>query len=121
MGLLLVSCAGLPFHGIYGQRTITNEEVEKKRPAPTASTAGTCLSVVNIRNASMPKIPRHLHLVNCFQERMLEFDGPMGQCFSRFLTVSQRSRGERGKRERNVRDRQEEYMQIVTYRTYKYS
>ena len=39
---------------------------------------------------------------------MLEFEGPMEQCFSRFLTVSQRSRG-RGGKERKVRDRQEEY------------
>ena len=38
----------------------------------------------------MPKVPRYLHPVNCFQEGMLEFDGSMGQCFSRF---SQRSGG----------------------------
>ena len=46
----------------------------------------------------MPKDPSHLHLVNCFKEGMLEFDGCMGQCFSRFLTISQRSRG-RGEKE----------------------
>ena len=28
-----------------------------------------------------------------FQEGMLEFDGPMGQCFGRFPTVSSRRRG----------------------------
>ena len=39
----------------------------------------------------MPKFPRHFQQVNCFQEGRLEFDGPMGQCFSRFPTVSQRS------------------------------
>ena len=30
---------------------------------------------------------------------MLEFDGPMGQCFSSFATVSQRSRRRREKKE----------------------
>ena len=34
----------------------------------------------------MLKVPRDLHQVNCFQEGMLEFDGPMGQCFRRFPT-----------------------------------
>ena len=68
----------------------------KKRPAPTASTVGTCLSVVNIGKAPVPKDPQHLYLDNCFQEDVLEFDGSMGQCFSRFLTISQsRGRGER--------------------------
>ena len=46
---------------------------KKKLPAPTASTASTCLSVVNFGNASVPKVPLHLHQVNCFQEGMLEF------------------------------------------------
>ena len=43
----------------------------------------------------MPKVPRHSHQVNCFQQGMLEFEGPMGQCFSRFPTVSSRRRGEK--------------------------
>ena len=85
---------------ICGQRTMTIRG-KRKRPAPTASTAGTCLSVVNFGNAPMPKVPRHLHQVNCFQEGMLEFDGPMGQCFSRFPTVSSRGRGGKG---RKIRD-----------------
>ena len=46
----------------------------------------------------MPKVPRYLHLVNCFQKGMLKLDGPMGQCFSRFMTVSQRSREDGKKR-----------------------
>ena len=48
----------------------------------------------------MPKVPRHIHPINCFKEGMLEFDGPLGgQFFSRVLTVSKRSWGEwkRGK------------------------
>ena len=73
--------------------------------AHTASTAGTCLSVVNIGNAPVPKVPRHCHQVNCFQQGMLAFEGPMGQCFSRFPTVSNRRRG---KKERKIRDGQEE-------------
>ena len=72
-----------------------------KRPAPTASTAGTCLCVVNFENAPVPKVPRHLHQVNCFQEGMLELDSPMGQCYSRFPTVSSGRRGEKG---RKIRD-----------------
>ena len=47
----------------------------------------------------MPKVPRHLHQADCFQEEMLEFDGPMGQCFSRFPTVSSRRRGEKRKKD----------------------
>ena len=74
-----------------------NEWGNKKRPVPTASTAGIYLSVINIENALVLKVPWHLHLVNCFQEGMLEFGGPMGQCFSRCLTVSHRSRGKGGK------------------------
>ena len=74
---------------------------KKKHPAPTVSTTGTCLPLVNIGNAPVAKVPRHLHQVNCFQEGMLEFDGPIGQCFSRFPTVSSRRRGEKG---RKIRD-----------------
>ena len=53
---------------------MSNERGKKKRPAPTASTGGTCLSVVNIGNVPVPNVPRHLHLVNCIQEGMLEFE-----------------------------------------------
>ena len=70
---------------------------KKKCPALTASTVGTYLSMVNIGNAPVPKAPRHCHQVNCFQLGMLEFEGPMGQCFSRFPTVSSRRRGEERK------------------------
>ena len=48
--------------------------------------------VVNIGNAPVPKVPR---------QGMLEFEGPMGQCFSRFPTVSNRKRG---KKRRKIRD-----------------
>ena len=41
----------------------------------------------------MPNGTWHLYLVNCFQEGMLEFGGPMGQCFNTFPTISQSSRG----------------------------
>ena len=58
----------------------------------------------------MPKVPRHLHQVNCFQEGVLEFDGPMGQCFSRFPTVSSGRRGEKGKK---IRDKIK--IHIVTF------
>ena len=61
--------------------------------------------MVNIGNAPKPKVPRHYHQVNCFQQGMLEFEGPMGQCFSRFPTVSSGRRG--GKK---IRDWQEEWM-----------
>ena len=85
----------LSFTGIHGQRIMTNEGSK-----PPASTAGTCLSVMNIGNAPMPNIPWHLHLVNCFQEGIQEFDSPMGQCFSRFPTVSQRNREGGGERKK---------------------
>ena len=94
----LAASALLSFTGIHGRRTMTNEGSK-----PTASTAGTCLSVMNIRNAPMPNIPRHLHLGNCFQD-IQEFDSLMGQCFSRFPTVSQRNRGG-GEEESNCIDR----------------
>ena len=32
----------------------------------------------------MPQGPWHLHQVNCFQEGVLEFDGPIGQCSADF-------------------------------------
>ena len=32
----------------------------------------------------MPKVPRHLHRVNCFQEGVLEFDGPIGSVSADF-------------------------------------
>ena len=38
----------------------------------------------------MPNVPRHLYLVNCFKEGMLEFDDPMGQCFGILAIISQR-------------------------------
>ena len=76
----------------------------KKHPALTASTAGTYLSVVNIGNAPVPKVPRHCQ-VNCFQQGMLEFEGPMGQCVSRFPTVSSRRRGEKRKKDTGLTGR----------------
>ena len=72
---------------------------QKKCPVPAASTEGTCLYMVNIENAPMPEVPRHLHLVARFQEGVLEIAGPMKQCFSRFPIISQRSRGGDGKKE----------------------
>ena len=68
---------------------------KQKHPAPTANTTGTYLSMVNIGNAPVPKVPRHCHQANCFQQGMLEFEGPIGQCFSRFPIVSSRRRGEK--------------------------
>ena len=55
--------------------------------------------MVDIGNAPVPKVPRHCYQVNCFQQGMLEFEGPMGQCFSRFPTVSSKKRGGGGKEE----------------------
>ena len=60
--LLLAACAGQSFPSICGQWTMTRKGQKKKRPAPTASTAGTCLSVVNIGNATQSKVPWHLYL-----------------------------------------------------------
>ena len=99
--LLLAACVGLPFSRYLRPKNNDQYRGKKKRPAPTSSTAGTCLSVVNFGNAPVPKVPRHLHQVNSFQEGMLEFDGPMGQCFNRFPTVSRRRRGEK---RRKIRD-----------------
>ena len=36
---------------------------------------------------------------------MLEFEGPMGQCFSRFPTVSSRKRGEKRKKDTGLTGR----------------
>ena len=47
---------------------MTNEGTKGKRSAPYASTAGICLSVVNIGSAPTPNVPRQLQLVNYFQE-----------------------------------------------------
>ena len=85
--------------------TIRGGGGKKKRPALTASTAGTYLSVVDIGNAPVPKVPRHCYQVNCFQQGMLEFEGPMGQCFSRFPTVSSRKRGEKRKKDTGLTGR----------------
>ena len=73
--LLLTACVGLSF-----SRYLRPKKLTKKG-------AGTCLSVVNFGDAPVPKVPRHLHQVNCFKEGMLELDSPMGQCYSRFPTV----------------------------------
>ena len=101
----LAASAVLPLPGINDQNK-DQCRGKKNCPAPTASTGGTCLSLVNTENASMPKVPCHLYLVNCFQQGSLEFDGPVGQCFSRFPTVSKRSlgrrRGGRGREEKST-------------------
>ena len=55
-----------------------------KRPASTASTTDTCLSGGSIR---MPKVPRYLHLVNCFQERLVDFEGHVGRVLAEFPTI----------------------------------
>ena len=54
----------------------------------------TLVCLCQCRKRSRAKSSTAFHLVNCFQEGMPEFDSPMGQCFSRFLTVLQRTRGE---------------------------
>ena len=53
----------------------------------------------------MPKVPRHCHQVNCFQQGMLEFEGHMGQCFSRFPTVSSWRRGKKRKKDTGLTGR----------------
>ena len=64
---VLLSAYGLSFLDVLGQKKKTMaKRDEKKRPTPNASTAGTCLSVVNILNAPIPEVPRHLHQVNSF-------------------------------------------------------
>ena len=94
---MLAVCVGLSFSRYLRPKNNDQKRGKKKRPALTVSIAGTCLSVVNFGNAPVPKVPRHLHQVNCFQEDMLEFNSPIGQCFSRFPTVSSRRRGEKGR------------------------
>ena len=79
---------------------MTDKGAKKKRPAPTAGTAGTCLTMISIGSTTMSKVKQHLHLVNCFQEGMLEFDCPMGQCLVIFPTVSQRGGWGGGEEER---------------------
>ena len=76
---------------------MTNKETKKKCPAPTASTAGTCLFVVNFGNAPVPKVPRDLHQVNCFQEGMLEFEVPWGSVSADFRQFKVGGEGKRKK------------------------
>ena len=97
--LLLTACVGLSFSRYLRPKNNDQKRGKKKRPVPTASTAGTCLSVVSFGDAPVPKVPRHLHQVNCFQEGMLELDSPMGQCYSRFPTVSSGRREEKRKKD----------------------
>ena len=70
--LWLAACMGLSFPNICSQRTMTSKGAKKKRPTRTASTAGTCLFVVTVGNASVPKVPRHLHQVNC-SRRVIQY------------------------------------------------
>ena len=58
------------------------------------------MSVVNIGNA--PLLPRHLHLVNCFQEGMLEFDGPMDSVSADFRPLHREVGGEGKKRKKGA-------------------
>ena len=78
------------------EQTMTNEGAKRNVPhLVQAQQAPVCLWSI-----SETLRCQKLHgLVNCFQEGMLGFDGPLGQCFSKFLTVSQRSRG-RGEKEK---------------------
>ena len=80
----LAASAGQSIPGIYGQRTITNEWGKKKCPAPTASTAGTCESVVSIENAPMPTYSPAFHLVICFQDGMTVLRGSVSADFRPF-------------------------------------
>ena len=78
-----------------------------KRLAPTASTAGTCLSVVDIGNAPMPLRSTAFYLVNCFQKGILELTVLWGSVPADFRPFH-REVGEGVKRGRKVRDRHEE-------------
>ena len=96
-GIVFSKCWPI-FPGIYGQLTMTYEGA--KRNVRTYCKRSRHLSVFGQyrKNALMPKGPRH-HLVNCSPEGMLELNGSMGQYFSGYSTVSQRSwrKGEKKK------------------------
>ena len=62
----------------------------------------------------MPKVPRHLHVVSCSLEGMLEFDGPMRQSFGKYLTVSQRGVGACGGKGYEI-DRKSKYYIIKEF------
>ena len=112
---MLAAKADLSIPGIYGQRIKTNEGAKKKCPAPTASTVGSC---GQYRQRSNAKRSTAANLINCIQEGMLELDGHVGQCLSRFPTVSERSWGEwgqgEGEEEKYEIDRKSKIKQLHT-------
>ena len=66
----------------------------------------------------MPKVPRHLHLFNCFREGMLEFYTPAAQCsvsadFRPFDREARRGRGE--EEERYGKDRKNSHISPLQY------
>ena len=63
----------------------------------------------------MPNVPRHCHQVNCFQKGILEFEGPMRQCFCRFPTVSSRRRGEKRKKDTGLTGKVNESNSHIPY------
>ena len=58
--LLLAACVGLSFSRYLRPKNNDQKRGKKKRPVPTASTAGFCLSVVSFGDAPVPKVSRHL-------------------------------------------------------------
>ena len=101
--LTLAAGAGPSFSGIYGQRTMPHGGAKKKKKKKKkernvlhllqAQQALVCLWSIS------KTLPCQKFHGNGFQEGMLESDGPMGQCFSRFPTVSQRGEGGGGEEE----------------------
>ena len=83
-----------------GQRTMTNKGAKRNVPHTLqVQQAPICVWSIS-ETLQWQKFHGIFNQVNCFQKGMLEFEGPMGQCFSRFLTVSNRRRG--GKRKKDT-------------------
>ena len=102
----LVESAGLPFPGINGRRTMTNE-VAKKNVALQLQARKVIVCLWSISETLQCQKLHGIFTYSTVFERVC-FDGQMEQSFRRFPTVSLRGRREGVRKRKKLRERQEE-------------
>ena len=117
----LAASAGLSFPSIY--ILMTKEQWPMKGQKETSRTyckRSWLLSVFGQyrEDAPLSKVPRHLHLVNCFQEGMLEFDGSYWAVFQQMILFCVEVKINKCQKSITFKSRNSTLVAVTTKKTY---